>query len=49
MLPFSSVDEQKMGILGATDFSFSFLYGLGQEAREEQEQWIDLSVSAACA
>jgi hypothetical protein len=41
MLPFSSEDGQMKGILGATDYKFSFLY----DVRDEVEHWVGLPVS----
>lgn len=45
ILPFSSEDGRTKGIIGATDFKFSFMYQSGQEARDEVEQWISLPAS----
>lgn len=41
MLPFSSEDGQVKGILGATDYKFSFQYNV----HDEVEHWVGLPVS----
>lgn len=46
MLPFSSGDGHVKGILGATDFKFSFLYG--RRMGDEAEHWVSLSISPVC-
>jgi hypothetical protein len=46
MLPFSNGDGHVKGILGATDFKLSFLYGRG--VGNEAEHWVSLSVSPVC-
>jgi len=42
VLPFASPDGMPAGILGATDYHYSFLYRAGPESQCEVEQWSPL-------